>query len=72
MIAVNRPRQAFFLSIMRGYIILIPAIVICGHLFGINGVWASVPITEALVTVIGTYFVTTCIKGWKNYKKEGI
>lgn len=71
MVAINKPRQAFTLSILRGYIILIPAIIICGKLFGLEGVWASVPLTEFLVTLLGLVFLFKVYNNFRNKLDKG-
>lgn len=55
--AINRATLSFSLSFLRGYLILLPAIVIMGLIFGVNGVWAAVPVTEILITIIGTCLI---------------
>lgn len=46
-------RAAFSLSLLRGYIVLLPMIFIMAHFGGINGVWAAVPVSEFIVCIIG-------------------
>lgn len=52
--AINAASTSFSLSLLRGYIILLPMIVFLGFALGIKGVWAAVPVTELLTTIIGT------------------
>ena len=60
--AINAARASFTLSILRGYVILLPAILILAALVGINGVWAAVPVTEFLVCIIAALLVRQRIK----------
>lgn len=60
--AINAARASFTLSILRGYIILLPTILILATMVGINGVWAAVPVTEFLVCIIATLLVHQRIK----------
>lgn len=60
--AINAARASFTLSLLRGYLILLPAILILAALVGINGVWAAVPVTEALVTFIASILIYQHIK----------
>lgn len=55
--AIDAASTSFSLSLLRGYIILLPMIVFLGFTLGLKGVWAAVPITELITTVIG--FVVT-------------
>ena len=64
--ATNAARSSFTLSILRGYVILLPAILILAALVGINGVWAAVPVTEFLVCIIAAILVHQRIKQF-NY-----
>lgn len=60
--AINAARASFTLSILRGYVILLPAILILAALVGINGVWSAVPVTEFLVCIIASLLVRQRIK----------
>jgi putative MATE family efflux protein len=62
--AIDMPRASFTLSLLRGYIILLPMILLLAHTLGINGVWAAVPVTELLVFIIGTVITRDRIKKW--------
>ncbi|MFT9269310.1 MAG: MATE family efflux transporter [Liquorilactobacillus nagelii] len=62
LIAINQPRYALFLSINRGYIILLPAIYLLGLWGGLTGVWLSTVITEAMVLLLGSYFAWRFLK----------
>ncbi|MBA2913330.1 MATE family efflux transporter [Limosilactobacillus frumenti] len=55
--AINGARASFSLSLLRGYLILLPLIMILPTILGIDGVWAAVPITEMTVTVVGAIFI---------------
>ena len=55
--AINCATLSFSLSLLRGYVVLLPAIILMGWLFGINGVWAAVPVTELLITLVGFFLV---------------
>ena len=55
--AINGARAAFSLSLLRGYLILFPLIMLLPTMFGINGVWAAVSITELAVTIIGAILI---------------
>lgn len=60
--AIERAKMAFILSLLRGYFILLSSVFIFAWLFGINGVWLSVPFTEACVCALGFYFLITALK----------
>ena len=60
--AIGSARASFSLSILRGYIILLPAIFILAKVAGINGVWAAVPFTEFVITCIGGIIIYQRLK----------
>lgn len=47
------PRPAHIISILRGFVIIIPMAFLLSSLGGITGVWAAFPTTELLVSLIG-------------------
>ncbi len=64
-----RGRQSFVLSILRQLVILIPAILIMQELFGLIGVWASVPVADGLAILItGIVLLITYRKDMKAGK----
>jgi Na+-driven multidrug efflux pump len=53
--AVGKPKQAMFLSLSRQVLILIPAVLLLPHFFGLSGVWAAMPTADlgsSLLTAI--------------------
>lgn len=64
--AINMPRASFALSLLRGYAILLPAILLMAQFFGINGVWAAVPFTEGAVFVIGITIIVQRLRKWRQ------
>lgn len=45
--AIGRPRQALLLMLSRQILLLIPAVLILPHFFGLDGVWAAIPTADA-------------------------
>ena len=64
--AINMPRASFALSLLRGYAILLPAILLMAQFFGINGVWAAVPFTEGVVFIIGITIIIQRLRKWRQ------
>lgn len=52
MSAVDRPREGFLISILRGLAVMLPMAAGLAALFGTTGVWASVPAAEAVVFLL--------------------
>lgn len=64
--AIGSARASFTLSILRGYLILLPAILLLAKLAGINGVWAAVPVTELVITCLGAIIIHQRLKQLTN------
>lgn len=53
----DRPKQAFVVSILRGFVLIIPVAWILSVLFGLTGIWMAVPVTEAIVCALALIFL---------------
>lgn len=54
--AVSQPKPAFFISILRGFAAITPAVLILPRLFGMTGVWLSVPLAELITLAAALAF----------------
>ena len=50
--SIGMASKAIFLSLTRQLIFLLPCILILPHYFGENGVWYSMPISDAVATIV--------------------
>lgn len=50
--ATDKARPASIISILRGFVIIIPLAILLANLFGINGLWLSFPIAELIVSLV--------------------
>lgn len=50
--SIDIPKNAFISSFLRGFALVIPLAIILSMIFGINGVWLTVPVTEVIVFII--------------------
>ena len=55
--SADRPKQAFAVSILRGFVLIIPIAWGLSVLFGLTGVWMAVPVTEACVCLLALIFL---------------
>lgn len=62
--SVDKPKPAIAISSLRGYAFIIPVTLLMSSLFGMDGVWLSVAITEFLTMIISITFYI------KNKKKQ--
>lgn len=54
--STERPRPAHIISILRGFLVILPMAFLLSQLFSIRGVWCSFPATELLVAAVGLVF----------------
>ena len=60
--STDHPKEAFLLSIFRGFVLVIPMAFLLSYLFGINGIWMTLPITELIVMIPAVYFIKRVLK----------
>ena len=48
----GRPRPGSVISVLRGFVLIIPMAFLLSRLFGLTGVWCAFPATEAVTAVI--------------------
>ena len=63
----DKPKLAFVISVLRGFILIIPAAWILSSLFGLTGIWLTVPVTEAIVCLFSFLFLTITILCYHAY-----
>lgn len=50
--SVGMPAKSIILSLTRQFLLLIPALFILPHFFKLNGVWASIPVSDFISSII--------------------
>lgn len=50
--ATEYARPAYFISLLRGFIIVLPTVFLLSTLWGMTGVWCALPVAEAVVSLI--------------------
>ena len=55
--ALGKARHAIFLSSLRIYLILIPALLVLPKIYGIDGIWYSFPLADIIAFSVVVYFV---------------
>ncbi len=55
--AANQPVPSFVLSILRGFVIIIPCVLVLSMLFDMTGVWISFPVAEAFTAIMALLFL---------------
>ena len=60
--AVNRPAEASITSLCRGMVAIVVCSLVLGALFGMNGVWAAFPVSEAITLALTVFLQPRYIK----------
>lgn len=50
--AVDEPKKGFLIAILRGLLLIIPVVFLLSALWGLNGVWLSLAVTDFLVLAL--------------------
>lgn len=50
--AIDRPKNAFVISLLRGFVVIVPMAFVLSALFGMDGVWMTLTATEAIVLLL--------------------
>ena len=66
--SIGKPGKAIFLSITRQVLFLIPCLLILPGLWGINGVWLSMPIADIVSVAVSMTLLINQIKKLKTYE----
>lgn len=68
--STERPQPAHVISILRGFLVIIPMAFLLSWIGKIHGVWCAFPATELLVAVIGLLFFACIRKSRKEVQCE--
>ena len=63
--AIERVLPAQSISLLRGFILMVPMAYLLAAVGGMTGIWLTVPVTEGIVAGVGMFFV---IMWWKREK----
>lgn len=64
--SIGKSHKAIILSLSRQVIILIPCLLILPHFYGVNGVWYSMPLSDAISTVLAVIMLLSELKKFKR------
>lgn len=70
--ATGKPLYAMFLSLSRQVIILIPTLIILPRIYGLKGVWMSVPIADITSSIITGLLLFNFLKKYKDDELENL
>ena len=63
--AIERVVPAQSISLLRGIVLMVPMAYLLTAVYGMAGIWLTVPVTEGIVTALGVILI---IKWWKQLK----
>lgn len=55
--SIDKPKPSFLISIMRGFIVIIPMAFIMSKIFGMIGVWCTLAVSEFIVSCFSIFAV---------------
>ncbi|MDD4819650.1 MAG: MATE family efflux transporter [Flavobacteriales bacterium] len=64
--SIGMVKKSIVLSLTRQVIFLIPALLILPNVWGITGVWISMPVADVLATVMAFFMITAQIRKFKS------
>jgi putative MATE family efflux protein len=56
--SIGMAKKSIFMSLTRQLIFLVPGLIVLPKIFGVNGVWYSLPVADALSSIIAAYMLT--------------
>ncbi|MGL4696707.1 MATE family efflux transporter [Enterococcus larvae] len=65
--SIAKPNYSFVLVLLRGYLLIIPAVFIMGNAFGVLGVWSSLPVVELAAFFVSLFLL---VKTKKQLQQE--
>lgn len=68
---IGKVKISIFLSLSRQLIFLLPSLAILPHLFQLNGVWASLPVSDFTAFIVAAVMMTYFIRKFNNQRKAG-
>ena len=64
--SIGMAGKAIFLSLIRQVLVLIPCLIILPRLYGLTGVWASLPVSDLISCIVSTIMIVYQIKKFKT------
>lgn len=64
--SIGKAKISIFLSLSRQLLFLIPAIVVFSRLFGVDGVWLSLPFSDLMASFIALWFMVVYMKRFRE------
>lgn len=69
--SVGMAGKAIFLSLTRQLLFLLPCLLILPNFFQTNGIWMSMPVADALASIVSFFMLISQIRKFKNAEQYG-
>ncbi len=67
--SIGKAKLSIFLNLSRQLIFLIPSIAILSHFFGVDGVWASLPLSDILAIILAAVCMSIYIRRLRRHEE---
>lgn len=68
--SIGKAKISIFLSLSRQMLFLIPSLIIMSSVWGVDGVWASLPTSDALAAIVASWFMLVYMKRFRQKKSD--
>lgn len=66
--SIGKAKISIFLSLSRQLLFLIPSLIILPSFFGVDGVWASLPLSDFIASLFASWFMIVYMKRFRNHE----
>lgn len=64
--AIDNAKLSLVIASLRGLVFIVIGILILPKIFGINGIWMTIPLAEFLTAIVGVILITRATRGFKH------
>lgn len=68
--SIGKAKLSIFLSLSRQLIFLIPFILILSHFFKVDGVWAALPCSDFVATIMAAWCMVVYMRKLRNHEED--
>ncbi|MDO9153245.1 MAG: MATE family efflux transporter [Paludibacter sp.] len=70
--SIGKAKISIFLSMTRQFLFLIPCLIVLPKIFGLDGAWASLPVSDGLSTLVSAVTIFLFVRKFnKDLKRDG-
>jgi putative MATE family efflux protein len=68
--SIGKAKVSIFLSLSRQMLVLIPSLIILPRFFGVDGVWASLPLSDFIAALIAAWCMAVYMRRFRKHMEE--